>query len=417
MEKTRPLDRFWRALETVPGLSLIQVEWEEKLGPDFETCRRYLRPTGQQASAYPCPRPGGVGCPRQVVVHGPGDIVAVCRDDPPSCDAVALKETDLVAYEVHLAKLCGKIADALGIEGHLQKTADSVRTWSLGAHLRRPGERLPVYLSLPLREEHFRQAAAELIAACTGPFVLLTPRSHHAETGTIDLIQRDGSVYLALAEILRLSEDGLLVAQVRIADLLDEPREIPEPAPYVFSRRGHFWEAVYQGEARQLKDTNGLRYLQELLRNPGREFLPELLPTETGESPPPGLPGRLDGSSAEVDRILDPRAKAEYQRRLEDITSELAEAEGRHDLVAAEKLRDEKEKVVDELTRAFGLGGRPRRVRNPRQRARDRVTKALRRSLLDIEKEHPNFFKHLDASLRRKGTWAYCPESELPWVF
>ena len=327
-----------------------------------------------------------------------------------------------MVHEVHLAELCEQVADALGLEAHPKEMEGAARTWYLGSYVRRPGERIPVYLGLPLLERDFRQAAVELIVAGKGPSVFLTPRSHHSETGTVDLIQRDGSVYLALSEILTRSDDGQLVARVQLADLFDERHEeAPTPEAFVFKKQGHFWEAAYQGDLCQLKDSNGLRYLQVLLRNPGREYLPEQLPTEAGESPPVA-PVRLDerdsipAPSGEIDPILDPQAAAEYKGRLKEVASELAEAEGRQDLATAEKLRMEREFLEDQLTQAFSLGGRPRTHRGPLQRTRDRVTKALRRSLDSIEKEHPAFFKHLDSSLKRKGTWAYCPEAEFPWV-
>ena len=37
-------------------------------------------------------------------------------------------------------------------------------------------------------------------------------------------------------------------------------------------KEGDYWTISYEGRAFRLKDTKGLRYLAELLRNPGREF-------------------------------------------------------------------------------------------------------------------------------------------------
>src|SRR5262249_52927812 len=40
----------------------------------------------------------------------------------------------------------------------------------------------------------------------------------------------------------------------------------------VCRREGEYWSIAFAGEAFRLKDVKGLRYLAQLLRNPGREF-------------------------------------------------------------------------------------------------------------------------------------------------
>lgn len=74
----------------------------------------------------------------------------------------------------------------------------------------------------------------------------------------------------------------------------------------VFEREGDYWTIVFQGKSFRLKDTKGLRYLGELLQNPGREFhVLELIGTEAA--------GPVDVGDAGV--VLDAQAKSEYRRR------------------------------------------------------------------------------------------------------
>ena len=46
----------------------------------------------------------------------------------------------------------------------------------------------------------------------------------------------------------------------------------PESTRQLFRREGDYWTIAYEGRTFRLRDTKGLAYLAELLRNPGREF-------------------------------------------------------------------------------------------------------------------------------------------------
>ena len=45
----------------------------------------------------------------------------------------------------------------------------------------------------------------------------------------------------------------------------------PDPAP-VFRREGDYWTITYDATLVRLRDARGLRYLEPLLRHPGRSF-------------------------------------------------------------------------------------------------------------------------------------------------
>lgn len=70
---------FWQALETVPGVAAVDAEWKARFGNDYGAAKAFLRPNGKLASSHPCMVQRGCGCEHEVVVHGPEDIVAVCR--------------------------------------------------------------------------------------------------------------------------------------------------------------------------------------------------------------------------------------------------------------------------------------------------------------------------------------------------
>jgi hypothetical protein len=71
------------------------------------------------------------------------------------------------------------------------------------------------------------------------------------------------------------------------------------------------------------------------------------------------------------------------------LDDEIADAEADHDLTRAERRRDEKRWLLAELTRAAGLGGRPRVFADDAERARSAVTKAIRRAIDKVAAVEP----------------------------
>ncbi|MBF0181973.1 MAG: hypothetical protein HQM03_18295 [Magnetococcales bacterium] len=75
-------------------------EWRQLLGDEFDVARQLLRPTSHRSEIYPCPTPGGDGCPRRVVDLGGKGLIAVCSDTQKSCRDIVLTAADLVVYEL-----------------------------------------------------------------------------------------------------------------------------------------------------------------------------------------------------------------------------------------------------------------------------------------------------------------------------
>jgi hypothetical protein len=110
-------------------------------------------------------------------------------------------------------------------------------------------------------------------------------------------------------------------------------------------------------------------------------------------------------------------ARASYRRRLVDLRDELAEAAAYGDLGRTDRLRAEMEFLTEELASAMGIGGSPRRVGGPSERARSAVTQNIRSALKRLVQALPV----LDAPLaRRIRTGAFCvyepdPSRPVPW--
>jgi tetratricopeptide (TPR) repeat protein len=149
------------------------------------------------------------------------------------------------------------------------------------------------------------------------------------------------------------------------------------PATMTRDRRG--FVLAHAGTTTRLPDTQGLRYLAELVRQPGREHHAlDLVDRVEGVDIGGGVDRRALGSAGD---LTDGQARAEYRRRIERLRADIEDAiaEGRFD--AAEAMQSEIEQLVGGLARAFGLGGRSRQAASAAERARLNVTRAIRTAI------------------------------------
>jgi hypothetical protein len=117
-------ERFWRALETVPGLSAVEAEWRATLGGDYAWARRWLAPTSRLARCVP----GGNGEPWDVIEHAPNRSVAI---DPRGGPAVAVSRSQRVVHRFDVAAFLPDLARSLGVANATPRTL-TVWSWCLG---------------------------------------------------------------------------------------------------------------------------------------------------------------------------------------------------------------------------------------------------------------------------------------------
>ena len=127
----------------------------------------------------------------------------------------------------------------------------------------------------------------------------------------------------------------------------------------------------------------GMQYLDHLLRHPDVDIAAVELAGAT--------------SASSRDPVLDPRAKAAYRRRVEELEAELDDAERCADLERVARARLELDRYLEELARATGLGGRTRSFADAAERARVSVHKAIKRALASITEAHPDLGRELSS--------------------
>jgi hypothetical protein len=199
--------RFWQAVEDLPGCAESFHDWKDALGDDFGSASFLLRRTGRLASRVACPSPGGSLCPRRVVWHGDGSIVAVCGNHPAECVRLRLTPDDIAVLELDWPKLAGQLCACLGIRLDLRKVEGIRHTRQVGHVDVAAGAAFRVHVTIPTEEEDLSRVAAELVGR-TQPTALLVPTRRHLSLATLDVLSQHASDAAVLEEIINLGAPG-----------------------------------------------------------------------------------------------------------------------------------------------------------------------------------------------------------------
>lgn len=159
----------------------------------------------------------------------------------------------------------------------------------------------------------------------------------------------------------------------------------------------------YDGRETRVRTVKGLSVIARLLAEPGREFhVLDLI----------GSGGRASGLAVTGDTgdVIDAKARQAYQRRLSELEAEIDDAALTGDSGRRARAEAEREALVDQLTAAYGLGGRVRRGNDPVERARSTVAKQIHGAIARIGKVHPSLALHLTNSVRTGRYCSYVPE-------
>lgn len=198
--------------------------------------------------------------------------------------------------------------------------------------------------------------------------------------------------------------------QVELSDVRSE-------VAHTMVREGEYWTLRYDGRICRVKDARGMGYLAQLIAVPHQEVhvldlsmepAPEAVAPEHAREVSRAL-GRMAGVAP-----LDAKARAAYEARSRELLSELEEARRHQDLGRLERLEHEREMLEQELTRAFGLGGRARASGAPAERARINVTRAIKSAIRKIAEHHPELGHHLSVTIRTGTFCVYSPDPSRP---
>jgi hypothetical protein len=186
----------------------------------------------------------------------------------------------------------------------------------------------------------------------------------------------------------------------------DQPKPAPagapaSPAPLCLTRRGALWHITGYGEQVVIKDSRGIQMVARLVLEPGRPLhVLELSGAFDADSP-------VDGGHSGP--LLDAAARQQYRERLVMLARQRDETEAHADRGRIERANAEIEALESELERAFGLGGRERKVGSASERARSNVQRRITHALQQIRAASPRLGEHLAESLRTGTHCCYAP--------
>jgi predicted ATPase len=197
-----------------------------------------------------------------------------------------------------------------------------------------------------------------------------------------------------------------------------------------FHRDGDFWTVGIGTATGKIKDLRGMHYISHLLQHPGeRIHVRDLAQVQRSveREARSGSGGFVDkefgriGSSlndlGDAGPILDSRALSAYKCRLDELGSELDEAETFNDAGRVALLREERESIGLQLRSAVARRGRIRTAGAHGERARSAVCKSIRFSLKRIAKLDPALGRFLDEGVHTGYECVYLPKNRFIWTF
>jgi pimeloyl-ACP methyl ester carboxylesterase len=189
----------------------------------------------------------------------------------------------------------------------------------------------------------------------------------------------------------------------------DAVRRLAVEQSNVFRCDGEYWTVAFDGQVSTLRDSKGMRDLARLLVEPDREHhVSDLAAIDSGVGT--GL-----SPSRGFDPVIDSTAREQYRRRLQELDEQIDDSDAHGDAGRSAAAVAEREALVAELSRAYGIGGNVRRSPDHIERARKAVSRRLREAIARIAQVHPTLGRHLQAAVHTGVLCRYSPDREMSW--
>ena len=334
------------------------------------------------------------------------------KERPPDSD---LQRAPLLEAQVEIEIAAGNIARARSAADELTRVAARFASKALVAGATLGHGRVRLAEGDPADAERLCAEAARLWSEVGAPYEAALARA-----GFADALRASGSEHRAALEseaarrVLDRIEAERTAGDAVAVERAGGAEEPPVSDLNLFRREGDYWSVVFEGRTVRVRDLKGMRYLAQLLADPGREFyVLDLIAAESsqqGEAESGRAAGLSHTGPGDAGEMLDARAKDAYRRRLAEIDDDIEQARALEDTEREAQADAERDFLIRELSRAVGLGGRDRRAASTSERARVSVTRALRHGIARVGEHHPELGEHLDRTIRTGAYCAYAPE-------
>ncbi|WP_202619070.1 hypothetical protein [Ornithinimicrobium cavernae] len=313
------------------------------------------------------------------------------KERPPHSD---LQRAPLLAAQVEIGLTAADVDRARAASEELNTIAERFHSTALSAAAEHARGRVLLADGDPVQAQHRFSEAVQLWSDVGAPYEAAVAR-----LGLADACDASGSTHRARLER-------------RTATEIIERIQAPGTLALGFEREGDYWTVTFEGRTVRVRDRKGMRHLSRLLARPGRSLHAlDLVAAEAG-NPIPGVEEAAAAHQAfgDAGEMLDAKARDAYRRRLAEIEEDLSDARARNDDGRELQADAERDFLLLELSRAVGLGGRPRRAGSATERARVAVTRAKRQAIGLIGEHHPELGQHLQRSIRTGTYCAYLPD-------
>ncbi|HLD36289.1 MAG TPA: hypothetical protein VJC37_06170 [Planctomycetota bacterium] len=177
---------------------------------------------------------------------------------------------------------------------------------------------------------------------------------------------------------------------------------------YQFFKQGKIWTMTFNSETIPLQDSAGMKYIRLLLYEPGKKWSAFNLHGTANPAPPEvmksgefcadikktNLRGRKSTALSKGRRIY-------LFRRYSELKELIGDAETNNDIGAAEKYGKELFKISDTLA-PF--------AKDDLIIKQESISKAIERSIKEIDKVHKQLANHLRVFIHTKGGFSYAPD-------
>lgn len=190
--------------------------------------------------------------------------------------------------------------------------------------------------------------------------------------------------------------------------LVESEQVVSEESENVFQiNEKNEWTVRFEGVSANIPALLGMSYIHELLSR--RDHLYEVMELEAV------VKCRTQIEQGTTGENLDQQSRDEIQAEYDLLTEQLADAEHSGNSEDAATIQLKIQALADRLSEATGLGGRIREDGNMKERARQRVSKAITDSIKEIKKQHSALAAHLKKTIRRGLTLIYEPNESIDW--
>ena len=329
------------------------------------------------------------------------------KELPPN---TGLRRAPLLAARVEIEVAVGDLVAARDAADELVQVAASFESRALSASAAMANGRVRLAAGeVPGAQSAF-QSAVQLWSLVGAPYEVALAR-----TGLAQAHRAAGD---EISAGLELAAADAAVEILRAGHKTEERTR----GPNSFRQTGDYWFISFEENTVALRDLKGLHYLARLLAHPGREF--HVLDLVSSGTDPAAVhsglhdPELASSDGGDAGAVLDDQAKNAYRRRLAEIDEDLDEARLMRDRGRVVQAEAEREFLIRELSRAFGLSGRGRRAGSASERARVSVTRAIRHAMDRIREHDPPLAEHLERAIRTGTYCVYLPDSRvnMAWI-